>query len=797
MLELLPFSLLMPFGAATVVPILYGLLGRRIGWAVLAVPSLLFLYFTSFLGTVGAEGLRHSWAWVPSLGIQLTLGLDGLSLLFALLITGIGALVVFYSIYYLGAREDLAKFYIYILLFMGAMIGVVLSENLAVLYVSWELTSVSSFLLIGFWHARPESRDGALKSLLVTVLGGLALLAGFVLLFVAGGSYDFRELLDNRSEIVASPLYVPAVLLIFLGAFTKSAQVPFHIWLPAAMAAPTPVSAYLHSATMVKAGIFLIAKMSLLLGGTALWYYGVAGAGAITVAFAAVLAIRQVDLKALLAFSTVSQLGLIMPMFAIGSEVSALAGAAHIINHATFKGALFLLVGIIDHETHTRNIDRLGGLFRRMPITSALIIIAALSMAGMWPLNGFVSKELIFEALLHPPVGPNLWTWGFAILAVLGSVFTTAYSLILAHRILFMPPSRVEDDVASPRDDSLEHAHDPPIAMLIGPILLCGLVVLLGVYPFPFETPLYQAAAGAVLGHASHAHLHNLPIPGAPLYMSLIALGFGALVYLQRDRIRLLLDRTPKSWSANAVYEGILKALQHGSERLNRGHMTGFLRDYILFTLGAAVLLVGFGVLRTLIGGVRFDLAPVAIWESVLLVMIAVGSFLVILFKRRLAAIIALGSVGASISLLFVFMQAPDLALTQLMVEAISTVLILLVFAHLPIMKREDTTRTHRGMNLAVAIASGVLVASLAAVAIGNVTFEGIGRYFVENSLPLGGGANIVNVILVDFRGLDTMGEITVLAIAALSVRALVRLRPQLGRERESPDADPEGGAQT
>ncbi len=793
MLEILPLSLLLPFAAAVVVPLIYPLLGRRLGWAVLTIPSILFIYFASFLGSVGAEGVRHTWSWVPSLGMQLALGLDGLSLLFALLITGIGALVVLYSIYYLSAREDLSKFYVYILLFMGAMIGVVLSENLALLYISWELTSVSSFLLIGFWHSRAESRDGALKSLLITVLGGFALLAGFVLLFAAGGSYDFRELVANRQVVQSSPYYLPAVLLIFLGAFTKSAQVPFHIWLPAAMAAPTPVSAYLHSATMVKAGIFLIAKMSLLLGGTQLWYYGVAGAGALTVAFAAILAIRQIDLKALLAFSTVSQLGLILPMFAIGSDVSALAGAAHIINHATFKGALFLLVGIIDHETHTRNIDRLGGLWRRMPITSALMMIAALSMAGVWPLNGFVSKELIFEALLHPPYGPNVWTWSFAILAVLGSVFTTAYSLILAHRILFRPPTEHAADNASGQE-SITRAHDPPLPMLVGPAILCGLVILLGVYPFPLESPLYAAAAGAVLGTATHAHLHNIPVIGTPLFMSVIALGVGLIVYLIRDRLRALLAYTPKSWSANAIYEGLLRGLHAWSERLNRGHMTGFLRDYILFTMMATVLLIGYGVARAWSGGVRFDLAPIQLWEGVVLLMIGVGSLLVILFKRRLAALIALGSVGASMALLFVFLQAPDLALTQLMVEAISTVLILLAFANLPIMKREDVSPAHRGMNLAVAVGSGVVVSALAAVAIGNFTPTSIGSYFVDNSLPLGGGSNIVNVILVDFRGVDTMGEITVLAIAALSVRALVRLRPQMSSTSQSASSDADEG---
>ena len=785
--EHLLIALLAPIAAGGFVPLLARAVGRRVGWLVLLVPALLFAYFASFLGSVDAAYIRHTWSWVPTLGIELSLALDGLSLLFALLITGIGTLVVFYAQYYMSPDDDLGKFYMYILLFMGAMLGVVLVDNLIVLYIFWELTSISSFLLIGFWHTRGEAREGALKAILITVMGGLGLLAGFALLYAAGGTYDFRELVARKDAIVSSPYYVPAVLLIFLGAFTKSAQAPFHIWLPGAMAAPTPVSAYLHSATMVKAGIFLVAKLSLLLGGTPLWFYTVAAFGTATLLVGGLLALRQIDLKALLACSTVSQLGLIIPMFGMGTELAALAGAAHIIHHATFKGALFMLVGIIDHETYTRRIDNLAGLFRRMPKTSILIAIAALSMAGLWPLNGFVSKELIFDAHLHPPFGSNFWTGLFAVLATVGSIATTAYSLVLVHHILFGRVLKKAHDLREGVVDNefLRRAHDPVLPMLLAPAVLVVLVIILGIYPFPLEEPLYRAAAAASLGYMPSTHLHTMPALGLPLLMSVLALALGALLYLRIGAIRYVLARTRRAFSANAAYEGFLQVLHGSSERLDRAHMTGFLRDYVLFTVGAFVLLVGYGVVRALFGGLRLDLAPVTPWEIGVTLALSVGAIATVIFHQRMSALIAAGSVGALVSLLFVLWHAPDLALTQLMVEAISALLILLAFTHLPQVRREFVPARYRRTNIAVAVAFGLLSSLAAAVSLGNPYFETISHYFVENSLPLGGGRNIVNVILVDFRGFDTMGEITVMAIAALGVRAIVRLRRKPEKEPE------------
>lgn len=764
----LPLALILPFVAAPFIPILHRYMGRRVGLAVAVVPAVLVVYFLTFLGQVGAEGVAFSRPWIPLLDVNFSLALNGFSLLFALLITGIGTLVVLYAVQYFGAREDLGKFFAYIMLFMGAMLGVVMSDNLILFYMFWELTSVSSFLLIGFWHTSEDSRYGALKALLLTVFGGFAILAGVVLLYTYTGTFEFSEMLGQREALRFSGIYLPAAILLLLGALTKSAQVPFHIWLPGAMAAPTPVSAYLHSATMVKAGIFLVAKFSLLLGGTPFWYYTIAAFGAVTVLTGAALAIRQFDLKALLAFSTVSQLGLIMPMFALGTQDGALAGSAHILNHATFKGALFMLVGIIDHQTGTRDLRRLSGLRKTMPITSVLIAIAALSMAGVWPLNGFVSKEHIFLAMLDLPFGTNFWTWTFAALAVAGSMLTTVYCLILAHRITFGEPSKDLD----------VQPQDPPFAMLFGPVILAIFVVVLGIVPHVFEPSLYLAAAAAAHGGPVQVHLHNVPELGGPLYMSLIALSVGFLGYLGLDSLRKGIERLAPRIHANTVYELFLVAVDRVPNAFLRLHMTGFLRDYIVYIMAAATVLVGTPILtRGVLADLRLDFAPITFLEIAVCGMIVVTSLMVVFARRRLPAMIAMGTSGTLVAFLYVLLRAPDLALTQLMVEAVSAVLILLAFARLPAFGKEVVRSTHKTVNVLIAVGSGLLVTVLALIGNGGRLFPSISSYFVENSVLLGGGRNIVNVVLVDFRGFDTMGEITVLGIAGLSIFALIRLR--------------------
>nr|PZN44215.1 MAG: Na+/H+ antiporter subunit A [Bacillota bacterium] len=752
-------------------PLLYRLLGRRLGYAALAVAVATLALVLSI-----PEGFSGTVNWVPQLGIALTVQADGWGRLLALLITGIGTLVMLYSILYLGAEEDLGKFYLYILLFMGAMLGVVLSGNLLVLYVFWELTSVASFLLIGFWYTEESGVYGAVKALLITVSGGLAMLAGITILGSIAGTYELTALVDRRSEVLAHPLSGVALVLILLGAFTKSAQVPFHIWLPDAMAAPTPVSAYLHSATMVKAGLFLVARLWPLFSPHPYWTGLVSTVGLATMVLGAYLALQKTDLKAILAMSTVSQLGLILSLFGYGTAEGVAAGILHLFNHSTFKGLLFMVVGIIDHMTGTREVTRLSGLARAMPVTAALAAVGAGAMAGVPLLSGFVSKELFLEASLHGPLG--------ALAAAVGtgaSILTTTYCLVLAHKIFYGPETH----------DTPKHPHEAPWPMLLPPAVLAAVVVAVGVYPGLVEHGLVAPAVAAVLGEEPHLHLALWHGFTPALGMSAVALVGGLVAYRRLDALAALLGRIAGSirLHANAVYDYLWwreKAVERWARAITSYQMTGFLRDYLVFILGAAVL----GILTTAwMKGLRIgelNLAPVEPHEWVLMGVIAAGALTTLLARNRLVAIAALGITGLPVSLYFAWMRAPDLALTQLVVEVITTVLFLLVFAHLPQLKVDPPTPRYRDVNVLVAVAVGAVAALYTLLAAGLRRFPPeIARYYLENSYEAAGGKNVVNVILVDFRGWDTLFEITVLSMAGLAVYSLTRL----GRSREAEEA--------
>lgn len=765
---MLPAILTLPFLAAGLVALVGRRVGSKLPWWVLPVPLAIFAWLLGRVGRLPGEGLFWSRPWVEGLGIEAALRLDGWSLLFALLISGIGTLVVLYSHYYLGPEEDRPKFYLYILLFMGSMLGVVLSDHLLMLYIFWELTSVSSFLLIGFWHHREASRDGALKALLITVTGGFAMLVGLLLLYVVTGTFSVRELVAFVPEIQAHPLYPWIVGLVLAGAFTKSAQVPFHIWLPAAMEAPTPVSAYLHSATMVKAGLYLVGRLSLILGGTAAWFYPVVGVGMLTMLVGSYTAIRQRDLKALLAYSTVSQLGFIMAALGLGSPEALAAGAFHLFNHAAFKGALFLLVGIVDHETGTRDLARLGGLRHAMPWTAALAALSALSLAGVPLLSGFISKEMIFASLVEGAVGVHWFALALPVVATVASLFTALYSFILFHDV-FIAPARG----TTPR-----HPHEAPFAMRLSPLLLTGVAVVVGLLPNLVTGVLIDPAASALAGQPVHVHAALWHGVNLPLLMSLIALAGALALYPARQRVRELLQRLTTRWTADTAYQKGLDGLLRFAHWVTDGHMTGRLADYLSYILLAFVLLVGGTALGAGVLALRpLDVASPTVVEVVLLVAIALATLFVVRTGRGLAAILSLGVVGYSVVLLWVIWQAPDLALTQLVVESVSVVLLLLAFVHLPPLRRRAVAAGRKAANLAVAVASGGVVTWLSLRANGSQFFEPVSSYFVENSLVLGGGRNIVNVILVDFRGLDTMGEITVLSMAALGVYMLVSSR--------------------
>lgn len=797
-MSLLHIAIIAPFLFALTIPFFYKKIPSvHTGWFVLVLPIVLFVYLLTFIPTIAdGEVVTHLLAWVPSLGINFDIRLDGLALLFALLITGIGILVVLYSVFYLDKnKESLHNFYFYLLMFMGAMLGVVLSGNLMVLYVFWELTSLSSALLIGYWYHREKSRYGAQKSMLITVTGGFSMLAGFSLLYVITGTFTINEIIEQAQVVASSHLFIPAMLLILLGAFTKSAQFPFHIWLPDAMEAPTPVSAYLHSATMVKAGIYLVARLSPVFSGSTEWFWLVSGFGLFTLFWGSFNAVRQTDLKSILAYSTISQLGMIMSMLGVGSAAAfygyeagytaaTVAAIFHLINHSTFKGSLFMIAGIVDHETGTRDIRKLGGLMTFMPITFTISIIGAFSMAGIYPFNGFLSKEMFLESMVHATEisSMNMQSLGyiFPIVAWIASVFTFIYSMILVFKT-FTGKYQPEQLDKKP--------HEAPIGMLIPPIVLVSLVVLFGFFPNilshsiiePAVKSIYPAALTGVEHFDIHISAWHGFTPALFMTISIITLGIVMYVTIAKWQHIYTFLRLHKKDPINYIYDAFLDKLVSGSAKVTNIQMTGKLRDYFIY-MNVFLIVLAFYTLY------HFDafaidtanVAPIPIYVWLIVAVVAAAAIAVPFINNRVAAIISVGFVGFLVALFFVMFRAPDLALTQLLVETVTTALFLLCFYHLPELRKEKTKPTFKWVNLFISIGVGALVTTMAlsAMAFGNKKpFDSISTYFIENAHDLGGGDNVVNVILVDFRGMDTMLEILVLGIAALGVVSLIKLK--------------------
>ncbi|MFC7060709.1 Na+/H+ antiporter subunit A [Halobacillus seohaensis] len=768
-------AVLLPFIIAIFIPMISKWKNKfHTGFFVTAVPVVIFIYFVQFLGT-DFEPVAREYSWVPSLDMNILFYLDGLSLLFVLLISGIGSLVAFYSIYYLHKSEQLGHFYVYFLLFMGSMLGVVLSDNVFVLYTFWEFTSLSSFLLIGFWNHREGSRYGALKSMLITVFGGLSLLGGLVFMSVITSTASIQEMIGQQ-ELILNHEFFPLILgFILLGAFTKSAQFPFHIWLPDAMEAPTPVSAYLHSATMVKAGIFLVARFLPMLSVSDWFFIIVSSVGIATLCWGSYMAVRQTDLKAILAFSTISQLGMIMAMLGFGTEIAIFAAVFHILNHATFKGSLFMVAGIIDHETGSRDIRRLGGLMTFLPITATLALIASFSMAGV-PLpflNGFYSKELFFESAIHldlsvSGITETLQTL-FPYLAVLGSIFTFVYSMYF-----FFGTFRGKADI----DELPKKPHEAPIGMLVSPIVLVLGVVIIGLFPDLINQPFIEHAASAVGGIDIQHSIYYWHGISPAFIMSIAVLAFGTILYISRSKWESVYKAVPGVLSLNKFYDGLVDRAEKYSTTITNSYMNGSLGRYVRLIL-LAILLVTFSVM-SLTSGFTIDssnLAKVTIQEILIAVVMVIAAVATILTNNRIAAILILGVVGYGLAMLFVHYRAPDLALTQFIVETVTVALFLLVFYHLPKLEKNDQSVTTKIMNLSISIAFGLMMTMVAISSHSSKMFDSMSSYFVENSYKLGGGDNIVNVILVDFRGLDTLFEITVLGIAAMAIFALIRLR--------------------
>jgi multicomponent Na+:H+ antiporter subunit A len=764
---------LLPFLVAP----LAGWLRRTSAWALAVAPAAVVVWLIMLAGQVnsGAD-VAVVYPWVAGLGVNFALRMDGLSLLFALLISGIGALVIVYSGYYLAGHPHLGRFQSYTLLFMGSMLGLVLADDAITLFVFWELTSVTSFLLIGFNHEDEKARYGALKALLITAGGGLALLLGLVVLGQMGEGLRLSAWTARGEMLQAHPLYLPALFLILIGVFTKSAQVPFHIWLPDAMQAPTPASTYLHSATMVKAGVYLLARLLPALGGSEAWRDCVASVGLVTLLLGAYLAFKQTDLKALLAYSTISALGLMVALIGMGTPAAVKAVMVVITAHALYKAALFLIVGIVDHETGTRELPLLGGLARKMPISAGLATLAAVSMAGLPPLYGFLAKEKFLESVLLWQAG-SVWTILAPVVAVVGAIWGVAYSILLVYSV-FLGESR-----ATPKPP-----HEAPAGMLTAPAVLVGLSVLVMVPPVrDWVGVALSAAAGATLGRTVAIDLALWHGVNMPLLLSVAAVLGGYLLFSLRQRVWILQAAWPARARLDRLYDGSVSSLNRLAVSLTNKIQTGSLRHYLMMIMGAlvAAVVVALATADGLVWPVGLSLENVQPFEIAAAVMMIVAALALVVVPTRLGAIAAIGTVGYLMAFFYVLYSGPDLALTQLLIETLTVVLLLLVFHFLPRFVQDHTHVLIRVRDGLIAASVGATVTTLLILVAPQTPDLTISEYYLRNSIPLAHGANVVNVILVDFRALDTLGEITVLIIAAVGVFGMMRFRTRRRIRRE------------
>jgi multicomponent K+:H+ antiporter subunit A len=713
---------------------------------------------------MAGEVLTHSWPWIERLGLDLAFRLDGLAVLFGILILGIGTLVVVYAYYYLSDDDPIGSFYAMLMTFMGAMMGVVMSENVLLMVMFWELTSISSFLLIGYWSHLPAARQGARMALGITGGGGLALLGGVILLGHIVGSFDLTTILASNQLILAHDLYFPALVLILLGAFTKSAQFPFHFWLPNAMNAPTPVSSYLHSATMVKAGVFLLARMHPALSGSTSWFVLVTGAGLVTLCFAAYVALFKHDLKGLLAYSTISHLGIITACFGFSTKLATMAGVFHIMNHAAFKASLFMSAGIVDHETGTRDARILSGLRHSMPITSTLAILGTLAMAGFPLFNGFLSKEMFFEEayhlMEHPLAGlTGGYEWLFPVLVTFGGLCSMAYSFRLIGDVF----------LGEEAHDLPKHPHDPPAGMW-GPVaILVSICVLVGVLPFLFQgfvVVVAQAVIGGPVPEYTIAIWHGLT---PALGMTGLAIAGGGLLYWKWRSVHAVHMRFAEV-TGKQLFETFVDASVKGARLFTGWFDNGSMQRYVAISIGFATYVGFLGYFQLGWTPGRLQTTPAPPIALIPWVVLVAATVLTIRFHRkRITAIIMLSVIGLIISLMFIFFSGPDLGLTQLSVEVVTILLILLALYVLPQRTPRESGSPRRWRDAALSCVAGLGVGGLAYGVLTRPQ-ETISDYYLEKSVPEGGGSNVVNVILVDFRGFDTMGEIAVLMLAAIGI---------------------------
>ncbi|MDP1541002.1 MAG: putative monovalent cation/H+ antiporter subunit A [Moraxellaceae bacterium] len=757
------FVVLSGFITALFAPALVRVADRHAGLALATLPASLFVWFLTLLPEVNQAPIRSVHEWVPSLGIQLSFWLDGLSLLMALLITGIGTLIFIYAGTYLKGHQDLGRFFVFLLSFMAAMLGLVLSDNLISLFVFWELTSITSFMLIGFSHTDANARRCAMQGLYVTVGGGLVLMAGFIVFASMGGSYELSELLQDGDLIRDHGLYTLALLLILCGAFTKSAQFPFHFWLPNAMAAPTPVSAYLHSATMVKAGIYLLARLNPGFGGTELWTLMLCGAGGITMLMGIFLAARHTGIKKVLAYSTIMALGTLTMLIGIGSDTAIIAAMTFLLAHSLYKGALFMIAGIIDHEAGSKDFATIEGLRHVMPLTALAAGLAALSLAGVFPFFGFVAKELLFESSLGSAS------------TILMSVTVMAAILVVAVACLVGIKPWFGRVASSPKA-----AHEAPLGLLLGPALLAILSLVFGLQSSLVSTGLIDSAASAVAGSALQAKLALWHGVNTALMISLVSLIVGYVLYRQLDRFRAWTNISDRisNYGPEAAFDRFMEALVQLSKALTSFLQNGYLRFYLITILCTMLALVGSVFVLRDITVINFAITDLLLHEAAILLVLVMSVATAVFSRSRLASVAALGAIGFTVALLYVLFSAPDVSITQILVETLTVILLVLVLYKLPAYLTLSPTKV-RIRDAVIALLTGLTMTLLILATTATRHYDSITDWFIEASVPLGEGRNIVNVILVDFRAFDTLGEIFVLTLAAIGVFAMIRFRSE------------------
>ncbi|ADZ71384.1 putative monovalent cation/H+ antiporter subunit A [Polymorphum gilvum] len=765
-------AVLAPFAAAAIAPYATRLFKHNAAWALALVPAWIFFHFAGFVGPV-AEGRTFVAAreWAPAYGINLSFYIDGLSTLFALLISGIGTFIILYAGGYLKGHPQQGRFFSFLFLFMGAMLGLVTGDNLITLFIFWELTSITSFLLIGFDHLRAASRRAALQALVVTGGGGLALLAGFLLIIQATGEIEMSQVLKSGDLLREHALYLPIFLLVLGGAFTKSAQFPFHFWLPNAMEAPTPVSAFLHSATMVKAGVYLLMRMHPVLGGTEAWTTVLPLFGGATLLVGTILAVRQTDLKLMLAYTTVASLGLLVMLTGTSHEKALEGAVLYLLAHSLFKGALFMVAGTIDHEAGTRDVTRLGGLRKAMPITFAAAALAGLSMSGLPPFIGFIAKEVLYYGTWGLPQGALVLT----VVAVVGNALMLVIAAGVAVKPFFGP------EVHTPK-----HAHEGPILLWAGPVVLSLTGLATALMTHATGDLLIGPMLSSLVGAPTAVELHLLPgYISAPLILSAITVALGIVLFLQLDRLRATVAAVLAAigWGPDKGFDQAIAAIVRLSAAVTRIVQGGRMQTYMTLTFLITALAV-------LVPGYLADgwpalppLPPLHFYEWAVLLIAVAGLGAVLVASTRLTAIVSLGIQGFAVAMIFMLFGAPDLSFTQFMVETLSVVILALVMTRLNLAPRDHRDAAARLFTGAIAIGVGGGLA-LTLMAVTQAPFDTrLSEFFSAYSRTIAHGRNIVNVIIVDFRGFDTLGEIAVVVLAGLCVLALIRIRTRPDRD--------------